>query len=313
MDNTTLELWKSLMEKDPTTTFFQSPNWLDIAARHYDAESIPLLFQVEGESACLPLLRKSRYRAFRYFSPFGAYASLLCGKKLNRESISFIERDLGRLNLQLTSSPFTLNPLVVGKRIPSKVHIIDLTALDSNDIMLHWERDQRRRVRVANREGVLVRRAESLEDWDAYFRLYELSLVRWGGKARVTYPRGLFEDIRLTCTGNSDVVLWLAEHNGEIGAGLLTFYTGKYVIPWHAGSDKRFFTLGATHVLFFTAIEDAKIRGYSIFDLTGSSGLTGVEAFKASLGTTTVDFNSSLNKVGFYGVIAGLKAKMQGY
>ncbi len=312
MEGRQIELWNSLIQKDPTTTFFQTPNWFNIAARHYAAEIFLFTFPVAGTFACLPLLRKRRYGAYRYFSPFGTYAALLCEQKLDLESIAFIQRDLEQYNLQLTSSPFTQNPIVVGKRIPAKVQVIDLAALDPANLMREWDEGQRRRTRVAKREGVKVRRAVSLSDWDAYFRLYQLSVERWGGAARVVYPHNLFEDIRATCGQNSEMVLWLAEHGGEVGAGYLTFYHGSHVIPWHGGADERFFALGATQILFLTIIEDAKNRGYSIFDLTGSGGLSGVEAFKARFGTSTMEFDSSLNQVGMYGVLVGLKAKIKG-
>jgi len=303
--------WEELCKSDTTCTFYQTPAWHKIAARHYGAESVSFIFQVEGETACLPLLRKRRFGAFRYFSPFGTYTALVCPRNLGPEALASIEKALGKINLQLTSSPFTQNPLCVGEKLSSKVQLIDLSALDPGNPMRDWDEGQRRRVRVAKREGVTVRSAETSADWECYFRLYQLSLARWGGKARVAYPHELFEDIRSTCAQNPNVVLWLAEHDGEPGAGFLTFYHNRHVIPWHGGADDRFFALGATQILFLTMIEDAKQRGYSVFDLTGSGGLTGVEAFKARFGTKTVEFDSSLNRVGLYGFLSKLNSIRQ--
>ncbi len=307
-----IALWNNLIQKDPNATFFQTPNWFNIAARHYTAEIFLFTFPVAGTFACLPLLRKRRYGAYRYFSPFGTYAALLCEQKLDLESIAFIQRDLERYNLQLTSSPFTQNPIVVGKRIPAKVQVIDLAALDPANLMREWKSGQRRRLGAAKREGVTVRRAVSLSDWDAYFQLYQRCLTRWGAAARVTYPHNLFEAFRTASHENTDVILWLAEHNGVIGAAYLTFYHGRHVIPWHGGADEHFFSLGATQIAFLTIIEDAKNRGYSIFDLTSSGGLSGVEAFKSSFGTSTLMFDSCLNRVGIYEVLGDLKAKIKG-
>ena len=304
-------LWEQLSQDDATCTFYQTPAWHRIAARHYGAESVPLLFQFKNQStttsACLPLLKKRSTGRTRYFSPFGTYTALVCPRKLETDELAAVAQALSRLNLHLISSPFTPNAFTVGKILPSKVQVIDLTALDPENPMRDWDEGQRRRVRVAQINNAIVRTAQSESEWDRYYELYRLSLQRWGKTATVAYPKSLFDDIRDSLGNNPDVKLWVAEHNGEIGAGYLTFYHNRHVVPWHGAADESFFQLGATQILFLTQIQDALQRGFSVFDLTGSGGLSGVEAFKSRFGTRTLEFESSLNRPGVLGLLARLR------
>lgn len=298
------ELWERLCRADPTCTFYQTPAWHRIAARHYRTESAPLLFRPGRATVCLPLQRKRVWGVERYFSPFGTYTAPICASKLGQEEIASIVGELARLNLHLVSSPFTQNPIVVGEPTISTVQVIDLESLDPENPMRDWDEGQRRRVRVARRKGVVVRTAETRAEWDRYYELYRLSLERWGGRATVAYPRALFDDIRASLSDQPCVRLWVAEHGGEIGAGYLAFYHNQHVVPWHGAADARFFQLGVTQLLFLAQITDALRRGYSVFDLTGSSGLPGVESFKSRFGTRTVEFASSVQWTGPLGVLA---------
>ncbi len=302
-------LWEELCRADPTCTFFQTPAWHGIAARYYQAESIPLLFKFGDQVACLPLLRKRRWGFYRYFSPFGTYTALVAATQLKPEVLHSIEKSLRNLHLDLVSSPFTVNPLSVGTSKISRVQVIDLKALDPNNLLRDWEEGQQRRLRVARREGVEVRLANSSAEWERYFELYQLTLKRWGDKTRVRYAKNLFDDIQLLITKKIEVKLWIAEHQNQIGAGYITFYHNRHVIPWHGAADNAFFSKGATQSLFFTIINDALQKGYAYFDLTGSGGLAGVEVFKSRFGTKTVEFRSSLNRPGIWAVVDFLRRK----
>src|SRR5690606_3939872 len=162
------DLWESLARADDTTTFFQTPAWHRIAARHFKAESAPLLFEFPDGPACLPLLRDKRWGRWRYFSPFGTYTALVCPRKLEPGEVRVIESALESLNVHIISSPFTRNPVRVGNVVPSQSQVIDLRKLDPSDITRDWERDARRRARRALESGVIVRKGED-RDWDAYW------------------------------------------------------------------------------------------------------------------------------------------------
>ena len=300
----TESLWARLCQEDATCTFYQTPDWHRIAARHYEAESVPFLFRFENTAACLPLLKKRRWGRDVYFCPFGTYSALICPRQLGSDELEVVTSQIKKLNLHLISSPFTSNVVTVGKELVSKVQIIDLASLNPENPMRDWDEGQRRRVRVAVRNNLTVRTAQSEAEWNRYYELYRLSLQRWGKKATGVYPKALFDNIRNSLDGNPAMRLWVAEREGEIGAGYLAFYHNRHVVPWHGAADEKFFQWGATQTLFLNMIQDALRRGFSIFDLTGSGGLQGVEAFKSRFGTRTIEFKSSLNHPGLSGLLA---------
>ncbi len=302
-------LWERLCQEDATCTFYQTPIWHRIAARHYHAESAPLLFRLGNDGnteACLPLLKKRRWGRDVYFSPFGTYSALICSRQLAPEELEAIALKLKRLNIHLVSSPFAKNVVTVGTPLETKTQVIDLTSMDAENPMRDWEPDQRRRALLAQKNGVIVKEATSPEEWKRYYALYEISIRRWGEKATGVYPASLFEDIRCSLSGSSSMRLWLAEHNGEIGGGCLVFYHNGWAMYWHGASDQRFFALGTTQLLYLTMIQDALSRNFSVLDLMGSAGLEKLEAFKGKFGARTVEFTSSVNRTGFARFAAGL-------
>ena len=331
-----IPLRESLAREDSSATFFQTPAWHRLAAAHFNrdraTEMAPLLFEFarggETVQACLPLLRDRRWGRDRYFSPFGTYTALLCPDTLEAAERAHIEARLTGLNLHLAGSPFTRNPLFAGgaeaakrARTPSRTQVIDLTPEHAESPTRDWENDPRRRLRIARENGVSARASAGSEaDWDAYYNLYLKSLRRWGAGATSGYPRALFDDIRDAIgantearggTGGPSIKLWLAEHEGKAAAGYIAFYHNNHACIWHGAADQDYFKLGATQLLYHDMIADAARRGFTVFDMMGSAGLAPLEAFKASMGARTVEYDSFLNRAGLVGLIAGWRERLR--
>jgi hypothetical protein len=304
-------LWESLVREDETATFFQTPAWLALGARWSPGATVaPLLFDFPEGPACLPLLRDRRWGRDRYFSPFGTYSALVCPRVLDAVEIARVEASLRRLNIHLASSPFTRNPVRVGRAIAASTRVLDLREVDPENPMAGWKTDQRWRARAAERDGLVVRQAATPEDWDAYAALYEKSLERWGDAVSSRYPPDFFRDLRDSLPENR-VRLWLAERGGRAGAGFLAFYHNRHAALWHGAADEEFFGAGANQLLYLAMSEDARARGFSVLDLLPSGGHAGVEAFKARFGSRRIDFESSLNRIGLVGALAGWKDRLR--
>jgi len=67
------------------------------------------------------------------------------------------------------------------------------------------------------------------------------------------------------CMGE-DVCIRIASKAGQPVAGILTIRHGKRVVYKYGGSDTRFNNLGATPMLFWRAIQEAKQAGAEEFD-----------------------------------------------
>ncbi len=304
--------WDSLARTDETATFFQTPAWHKIAARLLGAECAPLLFDfpaAQGGPACLPLLRDRRWGRDRYFSPFGTYTAVTTPRILQPSETAVIETTLRGLNLALAGSPYTQNPVSVGKVVASSIQVIDLTDLDPENPMRDWSSDPRRKLRIAQRGSVRIRIAETESDWEAYYEVYEKSLKRWGRRASSMYPESLFEMLRGLPA--ESMKLWLAEHDGRVIAGFVAFYHNRHACIWHGASDPEFFRLGGVQLLYHDLIAYATRAGYPVFDVLGNGGNTSLEPFKASLGARRCVYDSCLNRTGLVGALAGLRDKVR--
>jgi hypothetical protein len=297
-----VDLWESLAREDESATFFQTPAWHRIAARHFRAESAPLLFEFPDGPACLPLLRDRRWGRWRYFSPFGTYTAVVCPRALSVEERTVIERVLSGLNVHLVSSPFTQNPVRVGTGVSAHTQVVNLPAIDPSAPERSWNPDPRRKLRMAREAGVTIRIASSRTDWDAYFSLYEKSLQRWGQNTTSRYPRPLFD--QCATLPSASMHLWVAEHDGRMAAGYIAFYHGRHAGIWHGASDPELYRLGAVQALYAHMIADAASRQFTVFDLLGSGGIASLEAFKKSFGADTLSYVSSLHRTGVIGLIA---------
>ena len=90
--------------------------------------------------------------------------------------------------------------------------------------------DARRGVRQAERAGVRVRRADSIDDVREFHRLYALTMERRNAKDRYHLPLGHFVDLFETMPDHA--LFALAEHDGRVVAGGLYFHDATDVV-WH--------------------------------------------------------------------------------
>lgn len=320
-------LWRQLCLEDQTCTFYQTPDWLQVTAAYLRAqgglyaevEVAPLCLETQEGKVVLPLLRRRRYGAWIHFAPFGTYSAPLFAGVLSKQAKAEVAHALSTLNVLLPSSPFTPNAVQVGQVLPYAVQAVNLVNLDPANPMRDWEEGQQRRVRVSRRSGVTIRRAVDEKDWRQYYALYEESLARWGENTTSVYSYALFDALRQRLDDPERMSLWLAEvpmaalsgsGDSVIAAGYLTFYHNRHVVPWHGAGSKEMFRFGVTQALFHHMMADAARRGFTYFDLTGSSGLRGVAAFKSRFGTQEMLYEGSLNQVGLYGLLARCKSAL---
>jgi lipid II:glycine glycyltransferase (peptidoglycan interpeptide bridge formation enzyme) len=120
----------------------------------------------------------------------------------------------------------------------------------------------------------------------------------------------VFEDIRELPTASR--TLWIAERDGAIGAGVLTFSHHRHKAVWHSAADAAFFERGAMQLLYRDMVADALASGFAELDFLGSAGLPGVETFKTRFGARALEFDSSLNRTGLVGALASLRDRLRG-
>ena len=90
---------------------------------------------------------------------------------------------------------------------------------------------------------------------------------------------------------NPDIRLYLAEHDGDTLAGIITLFRGKEAVYLYGASSDKKRNLMATYALQVKAMEDAKLSGCREYDLFGippnedpSHQMSGLYRFKTGFG-----------------------------
>lgn len=288
--------WDLYWQECGYSTFFQSREWAEIWCAYTKGNIRPApeyIVFTDGMSAVFPLSYQKRLRGLaRHYlsSPGGTF-----GGWLSRDSLSISHgRLLARYMLTKSGSlVWRLNPYdplvfktgVTGAQ-EDKTYALRLDE-GFDAIYKSWTKGHKsaaRKARKARKEGVSVKLAITLEDWIAYYQIYEDSLRRWGKAASSKYTFDLFKEMFARKSPN--IKLWLSIYRGIPVAGALCFYSKWHVVYWHGAALEKYFKLRPVNLLLYEVIKDACEQGYTIFDFNPSGGHKGVEAFKKSFGAS---------------------------
>ncbi len=187
---------------------------------------------------------------------------------------------------------------------PRSTIILDIT-VPEEDILARMKQKTRYNIRLASRKGVRVREG-SIEDLPAFYGLLKVTSKRDRfGIHTFDYYRRALELFR----PSGDAVLLLAEYEGEILAGLISFKWGRRAFYMYGASSNLHRNLMPNHLLQWEAIRWARSAGCLTYDLWGipdevgkdpqryweepperSDGLWGVYRFKRGFGGTLVRY-----------------------
>ena len=145
--------------------------------------------------------------------------------------------------------------------------------------------------RLALKKGVTVRRAE-VEEISVFYDLLKETARRDGMAIHgIEYYRTLFEESRFNKNSSLKVTLYLAEHEGDVLAGIVTLFRGREAVYLYGASSNKKRGLMAPYALQLKAMEDAKAFGCEEYDLFGippdedpSHPMAGLYRFKTGFG-----------------------------
>ena len=157
----------------------------------------------------------------------------------------------------------------------------------------------------------MIRQADSLEDWQTYFRVYEDSLIRWGEDATSRYGWELFE--AMFRRNSPHIQLWVAMYEGKLVAGDICFYAKRHVVAWHAAALEKFFHLRPVNLLRYEVIKNACEQGYSWYDLNPSGGHEGVKQFKKRLGAVSLPCHTMVKEKKSSELMRRMAQKLKNY
>ena len=149
---------------------------------------------------------------------------------------------------------------------PPDTVVIDLEQ-SMESIMEQMKPKWRYNARLAIKKGVNVRRA-GVEEIDVFYGLLEETAKRDGISIHsLEYYKALLE---LAASHSAlKVRLYLAEHEGEILAGIVALFRGREAVYLYGASSDKKRNLMAPYALQIKAMEDAKDQGCREYDLFG--------------------------------------------
>jgi CelD/BcsL family acetyltransferase involved in cellulose biosynthesis len=271
----------------PWTTFYHTRTWLESLAASFPKLEFWCLVAREGNRALgyLPYFVTRRGPARSCWSrPFGTYGGPVAIDQGEAE-IRLIERFLaarrrfGVYEVGLVDFDNRVTRSSLGAEA-AETHVIDLHEGFTAVWDERFERSKRRQTRRAEREGITVTQATTLEEIKAYYSIYEKRSAEWG--QRFTYPESLF--IRLVQGARGDVRLFLARSGDALLGGHLNFYFADAVTAWNGVTTLDSRAAQASTMLYSACIRHACENGYKRYNLGASLGKTSLADYKRSLG-----------------------------
>lgn len=162
------------------------------------------------------------------------------------------------------------------------MHELDL-APGPEKLLKSFSSAARRNVRKAQREGVVVRPAQTEEELvDVYYALHLRTRHRLGVPIQ---PRRFFRSLWRTMLEPGHGQLLLAVADGTPIAGAVFLHAGSTVVYKYGASDERAWHLRANNLIFAEAISGAAESGHASMDFGRSDFAdAGLRAFKVGLG-----------------------------
>lgn len=286
--------WQSYVQSTGASALSCQPAWLELLRRVYGYEAVPLT-ATDADGAIqgvLPLCRlRSPLTGRRLVSvPFCDSAPLLADNE--RAAADLVDQAValahaeGAKYLELRSGP---NALLAARDdfAASDLYVRWLVPLaggaDAAWKALHSP--VQRQVKKARKAGVTVRLAASLDDMLAYHRLHLLTRSRKHGMP--AQPERYFRALWQTFAADGTLWVLLAEHEGQVVAGMVFFGAGDTLRYAYGASDPRTLAHGPNNLLLWEAIERGAAAGYATLDLGRTArDNEGLMQFKRGWGAT---------------------------
>ena len=289
--------WDAMWSACPHATYFHSREWSELWATYTDGDMRPaarLVTFSDGATVILSLTRQRLRRGLRsrwLSAPAGTFGGWLSdgdGIPLSREHALALHALMtrgGELWWRLNPYDPLAAELASLADEYDDTHVLELThGVDSTcERGAHGHLTS---VRKAVRAGVVARKATSLDDWRAYYAVYEDSLRRWGDNASSSYGWPLFK--AMFERGSRHIDLWLAELDDVVIGGGICLSAGRHVAYWHAASLSSHFSFRPANLLVDAMVNDACAREMTWFDFNPSGGHEGVRIFKERCGATPI-------------------------
>ncbi len=283
--------WNEFLQQHPRTSVFHSTAWLDALSRTYGYEPIVYTTSPPGQDLenGIPFCRVESWLTGRRLVslPFSDHCEPLVDTEADWNVLtSALERESTRNNLRyIEMRPLETHEIFTPLRravVTYTFHRLDLeTDIDSLFLGFHKSSTQRK-IRRAEREGLTYHEGTTESLLTSFYGLLTITRKR---HMLPPQPRAWFTNL-IDCFGKALKVRIVLKADRAIAA-MLTIRHKDTLVYKYGACDPRFNTLGSMHLLFWTAIQEAKAAGLQTFDLGRSDAdQSGLITFKNRWGAT---------------------------
>lgn len=293
----TADEWDFIWRNCDYATYFHSREWAEIWNIYTNGKICPhpkLVVFSDGSKALIPLsfekiMNQVIINKVYLSSPGGTFGGWISQDELNIEHAfllyHFIIENLSNLVWRVNPYDKNISSIKLTTTQEDETNVLNL-GCGFEAIYKTWTKGHSSAVRKARKEGVSVKLATTLDEWNIYYQVYEESFKRWGNKASSKYEWTIFEEMFKRNSPN--IKLWLAIYQDTIVAGALIFYAKQHTVYWHGAALSNYFYVRPVNLLIYEAIKNACESGYTWFDFNPSGKHEGVKAFKKSFGTESL-------------------------
>jgi len=176
---------------------------------------------------------------------------------------------------------------------PARTILLDITS-DEESLLAHMKEKWRYNLRLAERKGVQVRAAQTVEDVRSWYELLQTTGERDEfGIHTIDYYLQAWRIF----AARSQARLLLAEHDGRLLAGIFVGFMAKQAIYLYGASSNEQRNLMPNYLLQWEAIRWAKSKGATTYDFWGipetddeHEAMAGVYRFKSGWGGKVARF-----------------------
>jgi lipid II:glycine glycyltransferase (peptidoglycan interpeptide bridge formation enzyme) len=276
-------------------TFSSNLNFIEAWSRSCGNKCHPIAIEVEGSGKPRKIYaaKTNLGLGLHHISlgPFGLYGSPGWEGQLE---IATLENIINKFKKYLTAVfvwnvRFDHQPLADGlnslglKYQRTSTHIL-LLQQNYEAVFANYNSSTRNHIRKANRKGIIVRDAVSIEDVTKYYQIHTELFKQKGinqGINQSGYPFQLLVNLSKI---KDSVRLIVAEYEGEIIAGGFFFVDGCSIFYWHGASNRKYSNFYPTCAVFDEAIRWSCDQGATFFNFGASAGISSLEKFKSSWG-----------------------------
>jgi len=297
----TIEQWQDLIGKFPQVSFFHTPEWLQVLKMGFPHVKIKLYVILNKQDKIIGLLpieftRKGPFRLAGsplpgLFTPYqGPLLLSDTGTEVEKVAMSAIKI------LKPSYFTFSLPPNKHSKMLTGgdsgnwenkKTIIVDLTVGEEN-LWKGLRKRTRNQVRQAERRGVEICEAKSLDEWLVeYYAMHEAVYSRQGIKPPAS--RAFYQALWKVLREKGYLRIILAKYREKTIAGAVRIIYEDTIYALDAASLREYRKLQAHTALHWHSISWAASEGLRVYDMVGAN-IPSIAHFKRGFGGREAEY-----------------------